>query len=659
MTRPWITEVSPVQAFPGDQMTVRGSRFTPQDAVFLGGARVVHTIQPDESLRFTVPTNATGGEKTVFVRRPDGTESNRVASYVKPQLDLITGALNPGAEVTLQGRAFLAGASVLINGAANPATAVTTTEIKFLMPGTGGSGAEGASVTVQVRNPDGLVSNFRTAQIPRILEVPFKFGQHNLPFDNFSDGVPDWGTFEQTFGTAEVWHELLDPVFGHPILTGAFFEFYKYFLKGSDNGGLATGFCTAMASLVADRFWQGRTDTFTVTKASVHKYLTAVHGKLLSRESLIHFHDQGRQGVGRVLHAYREIEATFLRGCDRQNAPLIFFIPSGAVWDEGYFDKLGDSHCVMPWRLLYPEGRTPQLDPAGITTITNPAGVEMYVWDCNKASSANCKLVFREEGGQIHYDYFADSANAKFSSKDGVTLGMMTLGDYLLSDHDLPFSGPFGLTRFIIDFLLSPVDLQVLDANGLRTGNFGGQLLAEIPNSTPCFLMPGCYMLPDGVALTRRMVGKAVGTYTFHSIIPSGGSLALENVTTEAGQVDELSVSADANQIRFTPAAEKSFNLTLARTVGTQARALAIDGAGGGPAADVDISLSPDLSLLRVGNRGAARSVTVRAFSVDKTTNAPANRQFAALNLAANHDLTVAVTNWNTLDAAVETLAFD
>jgi hypothetical protein len=514
-------------------------------------------------------------------------------------------------------------------------------------------------VTVQVRNPDGLVSNLRTAQIPRILEVPFKYGQHNLPFNNFTDGIPDWGTFEDTYGTAEVWHELLDPVFGHPVMTTAFYLFYEHFLKGKANGGLATGFCTSLASFVADRFWQGRNDTITVTKNSIHKMLTGVHGKLLSRESLLHFHDQGQQGVDRVQRTYREIEATFLRGADRNNAPLLFFIPSGAAWDAGYFDRLSDSHCIMPWRFVYPEGRVPLLDPTGTSTLTDPRGVEMYCWDCNRADSPNCKLVFFEEGGQIHYDYFADSTTKKFSSKDGVTLGMMRLGDYLLADHDLPFSGPFGLTRFVIDFLLSPADIEVTDGAGRRTGNFGGQILSEIPNSHPCFLLPGCYMLPEATALTRRIVGNATGTYSYHSVMPTGGSLALENVTTAAGQADVLAVSADSNQVRFTPAAEKSFGLTLSRMVGDQARAISIAGTGGGPAADVDVTLSPDLSLLRVGNRGAARNVTVKAFSIDKTSNAPANRQFATLNLPADHDLTVAVSNWNNLDAAVEMLKFE
>ena len=119
--------------------------------------------------------------------------------------------------------------------------------------------------------------------------------------------MPDWGTFEDTFGAAEVWHELLDPVFGHPILTAAFFQFYKYFLKGKANGGLATGFCTSLASVVTDKLWKGENDTHTQTKAGLQKMLTAVHGKLLSRESLLHFHDQSRARAGpRGAHGARD-----------------------------------------------------------------------------------------------------------------------------------------------------------------------------------------------------------------------------------------------------------------------------------------------------------------------------------------------------------------
>lgn len=456
-----------------------------------------------------------------------------------------------------------------------------------------------------------------------------------------------------------MWHEQLDPIFGHPILTAAFFGFYSYFLKGKANGGLATGFCTSLASLVADNFWQGRTDTHTITKASVHKLLTAVHGRLLSRESLLHFHDQGRQGVARVERSCREIEATFQRGCDRSNAPLVFFIPSGEICDSGYFDKLSDSHCVMPYRFVYPVGHPgPQLAPGGSTTLHDLDGVEMYVWDCNTPASPNCKVVFKNTGGRIGFEYFADSGTAKFRSQDGLTLGMMTNGDYLLADHDLPFSGPFGLTSFVLDFLLSPADLQITDATGLRAGSFGGQLLAENPDSHPCYLIPGAYLLPSSAPLTRRITGTGAGKYTFNSIMPDIGSLVVQGVATVTGQVDVLSVSADGTQVRFAPAVEKTFDLALARQVGDQVRALAIRGVGGGPAAELDITISPELSLTRVGNRGAARNVEVRAFVIDRKTNMPVNKVIPGVSLPSRSDLVVAMQDWTTLDVSVQAMSF-
>lgn len=666
LNRPWISEVTPLQAFPGDRLTLRGSRFSSGDRVVIAGFTLAPTINTDESVSITVPLAIAGGLTSVFVHRQDGTESNRYNFWIKPQLDAFSGAISPGVTITLTGRAFVTGASILVNGAANTANVLSPNRLTFAMPGTGGAGGGGNTISLQVRNPDGLVSNSRSAPIPRILEIPFRYGVHNLPtWDtvhgaNFTDGVPDWGTYEDTFGAAEVWHELLDPVFGHPFLSAAFYEFYCYFLKGEANGGLATGFCTSLASLVADNFWQGRTDTYTITKASVHKLLTAVHGKLLSRESLIHFHDQGRAGVSRVEASAREVETTFLCGCDRNNAPLIFFIPEGAAWDSGYFDKLGRSHCVMPYKFVYPIGHPgPQLAPGGVTTLTDFNGVEMYVWDCNHPESNNCRLVFKDNGGRIDFNYFPDSSAAQFTSQDGITLGMMSNGAYMLADHDLPFSGPLGLTTFIIDFLQSPADLQILDPNGLRTGNFGGQIIAEIPDSHPCYLVLGAYLLPVNTPLTRRIVGTSAGNYTFSSIMPNGGSLVLQDVPTAIGQVDILLVSADGTQLRFTPAVEKSFDLTIARQVGDQARAIAIRGVGGGPVAEVDITISPELSLARIGNRGAARNLEVRVFVIDKQANVPLNKQFDAVDLQEKHDLIVTVQDWSTLEVNVQTLSFE
>jgi hypothetical protein len=650
MTRPWITQVTPTDAFPGDQLIIRGSRFTASDTVFVAGSSVASTVNADESLSVTLPLTIGGGSQQVFVRRADGTESNRVNVGIKPELDAFTDTFAQGGTTTLKGRAFVTGASVLFNGAAIPASVSNSTTLTFPVPGTGGGGSAGGTVGIQVRNPDGRVSNLRTAQQPRILEVPFKYGQNNLSFPNFASANPGWSNYEDTFGAAEVIHEQLDPIFGHPILTAAYFAFYVKFLKGKDNGGLATGFCTSLASLVADRFWLGKTDTPTVKQPDVLNLLTSVHGKLLSRQSLLTFHDQGRQGLDRVERTYREIEATFLRGTDRQNQPLLFFIPSGDIWDSGYFDKLSDSHCVMPWRFVYPPGRpAPQLTPDGSSTISDPDGVELFVWDCNKPTGPASKLRFHRDGGKIHFEYIPDSSSTEFKSQDGITLGMMRHGDYMLADHDLPFSGPFGLTSFIIDFLLSPADLQIVDGNGLRVGNFGGQLLSEIPGSHPCYLMKGMYLLPAATALTRTITGTGAGNYSYNSITPDGASIVLQNVPTQPGHQDVLAISGDATQVRFTPHADKTFSLSVARMVNNQARAMSIAGVGGGPGHDLDITVSPELNLVRVGNRGATRNLTLQALSVTKGGQ-PVNRNLPTVAVPDSNDLAITVTDWDTLD---------
>jgi hypothetical protein len=660
LTRPWITDIDPSEAFPGNTITIRGSRFANNDRVIIEGvATLVPVINPDESLSVTIPQTIAGGIKSVYVRRAyDNTESNHIPIWIKPRLDTLPAQLNPSADVTITGQAFLANASVLIDGSAIPGTVnATGTEVIFTMPGTGGAGSAGGTVTVAVRNPDGLESNSQTAVMPRILEIPFTFGTHDLPFANFTDGVPSWSTYEDTFGATEVWHEQLDPIFGHPILTAAYYFFYEHFLKGAANGGLATGFCTAMSSLVADKLWQGLTDANATTKASVHHWMTAVHGRLLSRESLIRFHDQSQQGVSRVELTAREIERIFMTGCDRNVAPLLFFIPAGAIWDSGYIDSLGDSHCLMPYKFVYPDGHSgPALSSNGSTTVASLDGVKLYCWDCNHPASSNCRLEFRDVGGVLHYSYFPDGA-LQFDSSQGITLGQCSNGDYLIADHDLPFSGPFGLTSFIIDFLLSPADLEITNENGLRVGNFNNMIYSEIPDSHPFYLIKGAYLLPSGQNFTRKIIGNDTGNYTFSTLMPDGTTVKLEDVPTKLGQSDVLIVNDDASQVRFTPHEEKQFTVTFSKLIGDQVRALAISGVGGGPGTEIDITAAPDLSLFRLGNRSTTKNVTVKAFSVDKANNLPVNKN-TAVNLPTNHDLVVTVGDWINIDLNAETVAF-
>lgn len=657
LTRPWLYELTPVQVFPGNTLNITGTRFVDTDRVILDTYTLVPTILADESISVTVPSSITGGQKDIYVRRFDGTQSNSLRVWVKPQLDAVTDPIMPGTQLVLRGWAFVTGASVLYNGSAVTAGEVTRTTVKFIVPAAGTGDTAERNATLAVRNPDGLISNQRTVAIPHIIDSGLKVDVHGLSFPNFDVGSPSWGTFEDTFGTFEVWHELLDPVFGHPILTTAFYIFYQHFLKGEGAGGLATGFCTSLSAKVLDEFWTGSTDTFTrvsLTDAT-RTQLTAIHGRLLSRESLIDFHDQGRNGNANVATSFRRIEQNLRDGGDRESCLMLFFVPSGEIWDDGYFDSLGDSHCIVPYRIVYPIGHDG----------TSIDGVTLYCWDCNhpfdpaNEEARNCRLVFRLTDGEIRFDYFDGGGSTRFRSEDGITLATMTNGKYLLSDHDMPFSGPLGLTIFVIDFLLSPADLIVENASGQRTGLQGTSIMAEIPDSHPCYLVKGAYLLPSNEALTRRITGNANGNYSYHSIAPNGVSISMENVATAMGQVDVLAANADGTTLRFTPGASKSFTLNLAREVEGQARAITISGIGGGPTTAMDLNLSPDLSVVRVSNTDSNRTVDVQAGQIVKDTGASAKLNRNGIVLPSAHDLVVTVTDWNDLALTVRALPFE
>lgn len=660
LSRPWLMELTPTQAFPESTVIIKGSRFTRYDRMVVDRTSLVPQIRADERLEIKLPANISGGMKTVFVRRRDGSESNRLRLWIKPQLLEYPDQLLPGQEVTLKGRAFVNGASVLIDGKAVPTKFISTSNLSFTMTGTGGEGTHEKEVDITVRNPDGMISNTQHAHIPEISEIGFDIKKHAFSFKNFAKGSPSWSTYKGTFGASEIWHELLDPLFGHPILTSVFYGFYHYFLKGEERGGLATGFCTSLSAVALDEFWTGSTDTHSRYKltSSTRKKFTTIHGKLLSRESLITMHDQSREGLDRVVKTFGEIEKCFKQGCDRESAPMLFFIPQGAVWDKGYIDDLSSTHCIVPIRIIYPrDHKNGDLN-----------GVKLYCWDCNHPPdndtsthkySENCRLEFKKINGKIHFDYYAGGSSVKFSSQNGITIGMMNVGEYLLSDHDLPFSGPFGLTSFIIDFLLSPADLQIVDDDGRRTGVFGNKILSEIPDSRPCYLAKGAYMLPANTALTRKIIGNGTGAYTFNSITPDFTSIVIENVQTKPVEEDVLSVNSDGTQIRFTPAREKNFTLNLGRKIEHQVHGVTVKGIGGNSTADVDISLSPDLSVLRIGNRSSDKNVDVQVFNINTQTRAHSKLDRNRVSLPSNHDLVVAVTNWEDFDVAVRTVSFE
>ena len=651
LTRPWLYDVTPDAAHSGSSIVIKGSRFADTDQLFIDSDLLPSTLRADDGLDAVVPTSLSGGEHSLFIRRHDGQESNRLPLVIKPRLTGSLPELLPGMTVTLQGSAFLDGASVEFDGDPYPSTEVTNRTIQFAIPESFAGISTEREVVLAVINPDGQRSNSLSGTIPEVVSNGFRIGVHDFSFDNDSDGRPDWSTFEDTYGAVEVWHELLDPIFGHPVLTTAYYFFYEHFLKGSDNGGLATGFCTSLASIALDRYWQGLDDTFdsVVRDDAFRKTMTAVHGRLLAREPLLDFHDQGRRGNANVISTFREIESIFRSGGNRESAPMLFFVPSGAAWDAGYFDMLADSHCIVPTRIIYPTGHD------GISLN----GIRMMCWDNNHSNKQNCFVDFRVVGGETLFTYTANGSE-KFKSEDGITLAVSTLGEYLLRDVDLPFGGPLGLTTFVLDFLLSPATIQIVNDAGQMTGNVAGQILSEIPGSHPAYLMPNAFLLPDNVGMTRRITGTDSGSYRYGSISPTGYSISLADVATESGQTDRVLTSGDGTRVRFIPGDAKTIDFALGRQVGNVARAISINQFAASPTDDLDITASPDLSLLRVSNRGGSTNIDVKLLGFDLPSQDRASLVRSSVALPTQHDLVIAVGDWgNLIDANVSSTVIE
>jgi hypothetical protein len=60
---------------------------------------------------------------------------------------------------------------------------------------------------------------------------------------------------------------------------------------------------------------------------------------------------------------------------------------------------------------------------------------------------------------------------------------------------------------------------------------------------------------------------------------------------------------------------------------------------------------------VRVGNRGVARNLTVKALSVSKGGQ-PTNKALAAISVAPSADLTVTITDWDAVDLQAQAVPF-
>ncbi len=233
----------------------------------------------------------------------------------------------------------------------------------------------------------------------------------------------------------------------------------------------------------------------------------------------------------------------------------------------------------------------------------------------------------------------------------------MTNGSYNLADHDMPFTGPTGLTTFVLDFLLSPADIEVTDAEGRKTGNFDGKIHYEIPNSHPCYLFPEAYLLPVGQSLTRQIKSTANGVYTYNSIMPDGAMIKLENVETKKGETEILMVNADATQIRLKSQRSKPMGLTFSKVIENEIRSITINGLQLNETQVVNMTVAPDLSFCRFANPQNISEVSVEGTVMDSSKALKA-KQIKNIQVQANADLVFAMASWKDMNFQLDSIAY-
>jgi len=547
LEQPWILSLEPTIGFAGDQVIAHGLHFVKRSKVLIHGRTVAANFDNAEKLSFNVPQDIGGGEHSVKVRTPDGDESNEVPFSVRPYLmeirraSSVVNSISAGDEITLVGRSFVSGAGVYANGEILQTTSLTQSEIILRIPEVIGEDA-GGEMRFVVHNPDRLESDELTIKRLPSLDSGFRAGVHGYAFKNFSKGRGTWGDFLKTFGSGEIAGDLIL----HPILTGAYYLFFEWFLSG---GG---AHCAGLAATALKKYHQGVTNLFSqgpissanpppLSSALMHE-LDVAQGRMLSEELITHYADQGQEAIDRVESTIRNIEQDILDGMGENSARVMCFIPSGNAWDvfsdPAYRDAFINSHSLVPTRITYPDA------------ARSLNGAKMYVYDSNEPGlDIKCLDLF-EQGGKIHFNYTGGGHN--FSSTTGFTLGTAKLKKQLLDDVDMPFSGAsasVALMAFVVDLILSPARISIEDGNGKVLGYKGGKMHSYPSLGYVCPWLENLILVRDDVEVTRKLIGHANGIYTYASIHPAGKSIVIKDASCSANSQDVVSINQDFSSV--------------------------------------------------------------------------------------------------------------
>lgn len=562
---PWILNLIPYSGYPGEKVTINGENLVEGSKVHYIQSepsrrewKIRTTQVPGDRLKFNIPTSTLHGEHLVKVAAPDGGISNEVPFHVKPYIDKIevdgsvVTAVAAGDTLKIRGKAFSPDCSIRYRGQWHTPDEVKDDEsiITFTIESIEGDYYGGRTI-IYVRNEDGITSNTIRIDFLPVADSGFRAGVNGYAFDNFSKGKPSWNIFRSTFeDPEELIGEVDKAMFTNPVLTLAF---YNFLFKPYLNGGLGGAYCSALSETALRKFHYGVENLFSRYRntdadpppipSSLMRELVIAQGRMLSEELLLHYYEQGEEGVDQIGKTIESIVTDIRDGRGVTTARTVSFIPAGTIWGSDFYENLKSSHTVVPMWLRYPN-RSKSLD-----------GAKLYIYDPNHRGKDNRFIEFHEKNGKIHFEY------STYRSEDGFTLGNATLNLSLLQDVDMPFS-----LGFIVDILTCPAWLRIEDSARKFVGYKNGKIHndAEIGFVSP-FVENYILTKADcGKSLRRVIEGKGTGKYNFSSFHPDRKSITIEDVNVNERTKDIVEIDQDFSKFEITSSdTEKEIKLHL------------------------------------------------------------------------------------------------
>lgn len=531
---------------PTKDVTVFGANFTNSARIYFDGQVVTTRFVGDSMLIFTIPADTRPGLRLVTVQQ-DGETSNTAELVVTPLItSIVPGSGIRGTRVTVRGHGFSDNARIRLDNETIIPESLTIRagtgtnrydEIVFDIPSPTGRAFEdptGRIMKVSVTNLDGEVSEPVDFHLRAGIDVGFRPEVHGYSFPNAN--VPDassWETFQDTYGETEVY------ITAGLGVGAAFYALYRWYF--GEKYGLCCGFSvTSLAN-----YWEAGGALYNQysTISQVAYELTVAHGKEISEEILSSLHIQctrQRPGIKKTLDALADAFRTQINnpGQSSRKAPLLFFLPSGEIWQPGWFHGLEASHVVVPYRIEFGDGQDNII--AKIFCYDN-----RYPFNSIQPDQSTWWVEITGDPGRPHFEFKCADGRVDYRSHNGYTIGTVSLDAIHYEDVDMPL----GLLAF-----LSPINVHVKNSQGKILGLHQSKIKSEIPNAFPNPLNPNMYVIPWKEELEVTVTGIDTGKYSLILVDNANGRMVqLEGIQTSAGSVDKIMVGPKCEWLKIAP----------------------------------------------------------------------------------------------------------